>query len=75
MKQDKLIEAYDKSTQAMGLVQICGHHAKNGEMKAWQAFELLKTLHTIIGESSLLLAELLDEREERKEQRKTKGTQ
>jgi len=70
MKQDKLLEAYEKSTQVMGLIQIGGHHAKDGEMQAWQAFELLKTLHTIIGESTSLLAELLDERQERQERRK-----
>ena len=70
MKQDKLLKAYESAMQALALVQIGGFHAKKDETAAWQAFELLKTLHGIIGESSGLLAELLDERLERQERRK-----
>lgn len=70
MKQDKLLEAYESAMQAVALLQISSHCAKNDGLASWQALELLKTLHQIIGDSSSLLAELLDERQERQERRK-----
>jgi hypothetical protein len=70
MKQDKLSEAYDSAMQAVALLQISVHCVKNEGLDSWKALELFKTLHQIIGESSGLLAELLDERMERQERRK-----
>jgi hypothetical protein len=66
MRQDKLSEAYDSAMQAVALLQISVHCVKNDGLDSWKALELLKTLHQIVGESSRLLAELLDERQERR---------
>ena len=66
MKRDKLLEAYESSMQAIALLQISTHCVKNDELDSWRALELLKTLHQIIGESSGLLAELLDEKQARR---------
>jgi hypothetical protein len=52
--------------QAIALLQISTHCVKNDELDSWRALELLKTLHQIIGESSGLLAELLDEKQARR---------
>lgn len=70
MKQDKLLDAYDSAMQAVALLQISVHCVKNEALDSWKALELLKTLHEVVGQSSGLLAELLDERQERQERRK-----
>jgi len=70
MKKDKLLEAYDSAMQAIALLQISTYCVKNEQLDSWKALELLKTLHQIVGESSGLLAELLDERQDRQEKRK-----
>jgi hypothetical protein len=66
MKQDKLSDAYDSAMQAVALLQISVHCVKNEGLDSWKALELLKTLHQIVGDSSGLLAELLDEKQERR---------
>jgi hypothetical protein len=66
MKKDKLLDAYESSMQAMALLQISSDCVKNDALDSWKALELLKTLHQIIGESSGLLAELLDQRQVRR---------
>ena len=62
MKKKEVLNAYEISMQALALTQIAGHMAKHGQMESWQALEMFKTLHDLIGDFSGLMAEELDKR-------------
>ena len=66
MKRKDMLTAYETAMQALALTQIAGHMAKHDEMQSWQALEMFKTLHDLIGDFSGILAEALDNLEARK---------
>ena len=62
MKRETLLDIYQKSNQALALIQVAGHPAKRDELESWQSFEILKTLHNLVGDIGIELAEELDKR-------------
>lgn len=72
MKTERITAAYDKAMQALALVQIAGvftREESGANFDLWRVHEVFKTLHDIIGESSGILAEELDNAAEKKAKR------